>query len=153
MSKQEIIIQNNCLFQLVSLLLFHLRYTPYLALAPKRTVPSLSTLVYECITQYLNHWVILLHVHQLQLLNTMNCHFFSFYLQQKDILFTFHCIILLPSVYECFACMLSVYCIQCTLKRPEEGTGTLGTGLQMVVSHLMSAGTLKQVLWNRSQYP
>lgn len=72
MSKQEIIIQNNCLFQLLSLLLFHLRYTPYLALAPKRTMPSLSTFVYV----YLNHWVILLHVHQLQLLNTRNCHFF-----------------------------------------------------------------------------
>lgn len=153
MSKQKIIIQNNCLFQLISLLLFHLRYTPYLALAPERTVPSLNTFVYECITQYLNHRVILLHVHQLQLLNTMNCHFFRSIYNKKHILLTFHCIILLPSAYECFACRLSVYCIQCPLQRPEEGTGTLGTGLQMVVNHLMSAGTLTQVLWNSSQYP
>lgn len=105
MSKQEIIIQNNCLFQLISLLLFHLRYTPYLALAPKRTVPSLNTFVYECITQYLNHRVILLHVHQLQLLNTMNCHFFRSIYNKKTHL------IYLP-LYYFIAFGIWMFCLQ-----------------------------------------
>lgn len=124
MSKQEIIIQNDSLFQLLSQLFFRLIYISYLAPAPKQTVLSSSTFVL-C---YVTHCVYIIgsffSIFNFKLLNQRTVTFFFLFKTKEHLIY-------LTVNYFTTLCVwvfcLSVYYL-CTMHsvqsaRPEEGIG------------------------------